>query len=565
MLMLIRTTAVAALLLGLAVAQEPVLDAADHKDHPAEGLVVAERVLAEAVAAAADDAAVANLRYQAALIAGYAEDQARARRWLQAIVEQPGELLVEQDGRMLYRRSLSKLRRALFESDESAAARTITLAALAQVSRSSALSRRDRAELAANIRLTASDRGISTEDYRASLEWLAPVFDDAELLLTSRTGAGAYAWAGRQRALFSFELGEFEQAFTSLDRVAEQLEEAAPILNEYALQLVALLRTRELLLAGEGGAAQVEASIQKAERLVTRMEAVQGEARPGVLRSACNVVRMIATALGEKDAERRVACLDRVVAWLLTEPGFLDPEFGALSNATDIARHIYEELAVADIAYASVVDGRLEELFAAVERAYGGEAVAGLRANLASSRRRLEYVETQHGLIGRPAPDLAVAAVVHEGQARRTALTWEDLRGKVVLLEFWNVHCGPCIAGFPHLAALERRHAEQGFVVLGQTGFYKLRWDVEAKNAVEDDTTTEEQELDMLVQFAEHRNAQHRFVVTSDPALGKRYGILANPTAFLVDRAGNVRAAFEGVDLESPEFLELLDELLGEK
>jgi len=43
----------------------------------------------------------------------------------------------------------------------------------------------------------------------------------------------------------------------------------------------------------------------------------------------------------------------------------------------------------------------------------------------------------------------------------------EDLRGKVVLLEFWGHNCPPCIRSMPHLAQLHARHAGSGLVVIG--------------------------------------------------------------------------------------------------
>ncbi|MHC4716293.1 MAG: TlpA disulfide reductase family protein [Planctomycetota bacterium] len=42
-----------------------------------------------------------------------------------------------------------------------------------------------------------------------------------------------------------------------------------------------------------------------------------------------------------------------------------------------------------------------------------------------------------------------------------------DLRGKVVLLEYWGYHCPPCIRSMPHLAKLHSRYGSQGLVVIG--------------------------------------------------------------------------------------------------
>ncbi|KKL71368.1 hypothetical protein LCGC14_2095620, partial [marine sediment metagenome] len=43
----------------------------------------------------------------------------------------------------------------------------------------------------------------------------------------------------------------------------------------------------------------------------------------------------------------------------------------------------------------------------------------------------------------------------------------EDLRGQVVLMEFWGYRCGPCIASMPHLVKLNTKYRRRGLVVIG--------------------------------------------------------------------------------------------------
>ena len=42
-----------------------------------------------------------------------------------------------------------------------------------------------------------------------------------------------------------------------------------------------------------------------------------------------------------------------------------------------------------------------------------------------------------------------------------------ELKGKVVVLECWGVHCPPCIASLPHLAELDKKFRDKGLCIIG--------------------------------------------------------------------------------------------------
>src|SRR4029077_3150828 len=42
-----------------------------------------------------------------------------------------------------------------------------------------------------------------------------------------------------------------------------------------------------------------------------------------------------------------------------------------------------------------------------------------------------------------------------------------DLKGHVVMLEFWGVNCGPCLAAMPHIAKLNDELGGMGLIVIG--------------------------------------------------------------------------------------------------
>lgn len=48
-----------------------------------------------------------------------------------------------------------------------------------------------------------------------------------------------------------------------------------------------------------------------------------------------------------------------------------------------------------------------------------------------------------------------------------SAVSADDLRGKVILFEYWGIHCPPCRASMPHLQELQDKYGSKGFTVIG--------------------------------------------------------------------------------------------------
>lgn len=75
-----------------------------------------------------------------------------------------------------------------------------------------------------------------------------------------------------------------------------------------------------------------------------------------------------------------------------------------------------------------------------------------------------EAREKKNALEGKTPPALAVKEWMNtEGKE----LKLEDLKGKVVVLDFWGVWCGPCRAAMPKLRKLYEEHKADGLVILG--------------------------------------------------------------------------------------------------
>jgi thiol-disulfide isomerase/thioredoxin len=165
-------------------------------------------------------------------------------------------------------------------------------------------------------------------------------------------------------------------------------------------------------------------------------------------------------------------------------------------------------------------------------------------------------------LIGADAAALQVEAWVNG-----SPLTEADLKGKVVLLDFWAVWCGPCIATFPHLREWHEEYADKGLVIVGLTRYYNYSWDEEADRASRSaEEVAPEDEQKMLVKFAEEHDLHHRFAIQSDDTNSEFYGVSGIPHVVLIDRQGKVRLIRVGSgEANAKEIGEMLEKLIAGK
>lgn len=111
-------------------------------------------------------------------------------------------------------------------------------------------------------------------------------------------------------------------------------------------------------------------------------------------------------------------------------------------------------------------------------------------------------------------------------------LTWEDLRGKVVLLDFWTYGCINCIHIIPDLHRLEAEYAGEMVVI----GVHSAKFENEA-------------ETENIRQIIQRYEIEHPVINDRDFAFWQAWGIQAWPTVLLVDPEGMVYGyhAGEGV------------------
>ena len=101
-----------------------------------------------------------------------------------------------------------------------------------------------------------------------------------------------------------------------------------------------------------------------------------------------------------------------------------------------------------------------------------------------------------------------------------TSLSLAELRGKVVLLNFWATWCVPCRKEMPAIEALYQRYKERGLEVLAISLDKIPAAPVEA--------------------FVKEVGVTYRIALDPSWGTARTYGVRGLPATFLIDRAGNV-------------------------
>lgn len=130
-------------------------------------------------------------------------------------------------------------------------------------------------------------------------------------------------------------------------------------------------------------------------------------------------------------------------------------------------------------------------------------------------------VSSAAGCRGKPAPDIS-----GETWLNSPPLTLSELRGKVVLVEFWTLGCSNCRNVEPYVKKWHDKYASQGLVVVG----------------VHTPEFGYERELGNVREYVRSRGIKHAVVIDNDFAIWNRYANRYWPAMYLLDKQGAVCA-----------------------
>jgi cytochrome c biogenesis protein CcmG, thiol:disulfide interchange protein DsbE len=144
------------------------------------------------------------------------------------------------------------------------------------------------------------------------------------------------------------------------------------------------------------------------------------------------------------------------------------------------------------------------------------------------------YSGTRPPRIGGEAPDF----IVHDADR---AVALHDLKGKVVVLNFWATWCPPCVEELPSLVQMQTRLRDQGVEVLA------VSLDVDGG---------------AYRRFLQEHKVALLTVRDPDQRSSSLYGTFKYPETYVIDRRGIVRRKFIGaVDWNTPEIVDFLSKL----
>ncbi len=140
-----------------------------------------------------------------------------------------------------------------------------------------------------------------------------------------------------------------------------------------------------------------------------------------------------------------------------------------------------------------------------------------------------------------PLPELTVNEWID-----RAPVKLSDLRGKVVLLDFWAHWCGPCRITLPNLTNWHEKYKDKGLVILGVTRYF---------GHGNQRPMTPAQELVYLREFKKRNGLPYGVLVENGNVNDFNYGVNSIPMSFLIDRQGRLRYISPGASEEEIETL----------
>ena len=104
-------------------------------------------------------------------------------------------------------------------------------------------------------------------------------------------------------------------------------------------------------------------------------------------------------------------------------------------------------------------------------------------------------------------------------------ITLSQLKGRVVLLDFWATWCGPCRESIPHLIQLYQDYHGNGLELVGMD--------------------LDKGDVETVRRFVQSANIPYPIIVTPDD-VARSYKVSGIPATILIDKEGRIRERMAG-------------------
>ncbi len=117
----------------------------------------------------------------------------------------------------------------------------------------------------------------------------------------------------------------------------------------------------------------------------------------------------------------------------------------------------------------------------------------------------------------------------------KNSVKFSDLKGKVVIVDFWASWCEPCKEALPHYNKLYQKYKDQGVVFLG----------------INEDDDSKERDA-----FLKDHSVSFPVLFDKDKKMAKEFQVVALPTLFVFDKNLKPVTLYRGFDEKKPQVLE---------
>lgn len=160
-----------------------------------------------------------------------------------------------------------------------------------------------------------------------------------------------------------------------------------------------------------------------------------------------------------------------------------------------------------------------------------GAAAAGVVTQI---EQRAKAEAASNAIVGKAAPELHFKWATREGLK-----TLADLKGKVVVLDFWATWCGPCVRSFPEVAELTAHYRDMDVIVVGVTSIQGAVTGLEPKPI--DTKGAPEKEMALMKDYIAAKKITWAIAFSEEEVFNPDYGITGIPHMVIIAPDGTVR------------------------